>query len=462
MGIFVVFTSAIIVFFRNINSYPLRNWDEAWYAEVIKNIANRNGPILLPVWNSRLFFDNSPLYLWLSTPFALFADANNPSQWQFRIVSAFFALVATLLVFLIGKKLKDEKLGLLSAAVFLTLGQVVIRFAHGNLDATLIALFLASFYFYQKSQEQKIFAVFCGITLGLGILTKSWGVGAFPFLLIFIYSAFKNKALPKNTVLILLFAILSSFWWYIWGIITIGKDFLSWFVLNPTEGRIEGTQLQISPHYLKAAIRDIGLWFIPLIGGIIIQVKSKKFPKIAFIWSFLIVCAIFLLALSFLNTNSDWYNLPTYPLFAIIIAYFCLKIVERFKNVGIVLIVTITLLQAVNFNRIENIYPDRSKVGADLGNHTQKLIPSGSTVILDDHDFTSFLFYSNQGKVYTIEDNKKSDFTEWWKISHKELANFIQTQQNVWIITPNPQNLDLGTNQYEQKDHFNNYYFLKF
>lgn len=36
----VILTASSAIFFTNINNFPLRNWDEAWYAEIIKNMAS--------------------------------------------------------------------------------------------------------------------------------------------------------------------------------------------------------------------------------------------------------------------------------------------------------------------------------------------------------------------------------------------------------------------------------------
>src|SRR3989344_4586388 len=116
-----VFFLAAVVFFRNIGNYPLRNWDEAWYGEIIKNMASGNYGYMVPFWNGQYYFDKPPLYFWLSLPFfKLFG----PGEWQTRIVSATSAILASLLIYLIGKKLFGHKAAVFAFLVFLTLGQV--------------------------------------------------------------------------------------------------------------------------------------------------------------------------------------------------------------------------------------------------------------------------------------------------------------------------------------------------
>src|SRR3990172_10778079 len=105
MTISLIIVISTITFFRNITNFPLRNWDEAWYAEIIKNMALGKYGYLMPFWNGRYYFDHAPLYFWLSAPvFKIFGAG----EWQTRFVSAVAAIFAAFLIFKIGKKLKDE------------------------------------------------------------------------------------------------------------------------------------------------------------------------------------------------------------------------------------------------------------------------------------------------------------------------------------------------------------------
>src|SRR3989344_9177204 len=241
----LVLISSLAVFFFKIASFPLRNWDEAWYAEITKNMASGKYGILMPFWNGRYYFDHAPLYFWLSAPiFKIFGAG----EWQARFVSAVAAIIAAFLIFKIGKRLKDETTGIISALVFLTFGGVTVRFAHGNLDALLICFFLASFYFYLKSEEKKIFGFAAGAFIGLGFLIKSWGIGFFPLVLIFMYAYFKDR-FPRNLLLIILGTLIFSSWWYFLGILKFGSQFINWYLLDPSEGRLASPLANFSLEY---------------------------------------------------------------------------------------------------------------------------------------------------------------------------------------------------------------------
>ena len=461
-----VFLISFITFLRTINNFPLRNWDEAWYAEIIKNMANGHYGFLVPFWNGHYYFDKPPLYFWLSLPFFKFFG---PGEWQARIISAIAAVLATLLVYLIAKKLFNTTCALISVLVFLTLGQVVIRFAHGNLEALLVCLFLASFYFYLLSEKSRLFAVLTGITIGLGFLTKGWFLGLFPALLITIYGSAITRKLPINLRLIVTSTIISSGWWYALGTIKFGQPFVDWYVLNPGGGLLTSPLQSFSLTYFKDLLTDIGFWFVLLgifivlhlrgvrahLGGVT-DVNDKKI-----LYAFGFTTLVFILPLNFLSEKLGWYNLPAYPLVAIVIGYLASKLFETKPKITAFLIVIVTVAQIYNVNRIENIYPDRSRVGSELGKHAKQIIPPEDTIILDDHDFTSFLYYSDHKNVYVVQTGGGKP-GEWWVLDYSDLPQFVENKTKTWIITPNINNLPHNIGSLKTEDQYKGYTFISF
>ena len=453
----LVLISSVVVFFSKIASFPLRNWDEAWYAEIIKNMVSGKYGILMPFWNGRYYFDNAPLYFWLSAPILKIFGAG---EWQARFVSATAATLAVFLIFKIGKRLKDETTGFISALVFLTFGGVVVRFAHGNLDALLICFFLASFYFYLRGDEKKIFGFIAGALIGLGFLIKSWGGGLFPLVLIFMYAYVKEKKLPRNLLLIVAGILIFSSWWYFLGIFKFGSQFINWYILNPSEGRLSGPFSNFSLEYFRFFIRDVGFWFLVPFAYLALKFKNARKVDKNIIVPFLLLATIFVFFLNFLSDKSDWYIIPALALTSIIFGYLGRELYKSYPKVAIGLISFVFIIQILNAVRIENIYPDRSRVGAGLGLHAKNLIPKSAKIILNDQDFTSFLFYSNRGQIYTLE-NKTPKENEWWILNSASLVPFLQQNPDSWIITPSLSNLPFEVKKEEIIDQYNNYYFLK-
>ena len=457
MGVAIfILLSSVFVFFSKIASFPLRNWDEAWYAELIKNMASGKYGYLMPFWNGRYYFDHAPLYFWLSAPvFKIFGAG----EWQTRFVSAVAAIFAAFLIFKIGKKLKDKTTGLISALVFLTFGGIVIRFAHGNLDALLICFFLASFYFYLQSEKKRIFGFFAGALIGLGFLIKSWGIGLFPLVLIFMYAYVKDKKLPRNLFLIILGILIFSSWWYFLGIFKFGSQFVNWYILSPSEGRLADPFANFSLEYFRFFIRDVGFWL--LLPAVYLLLKFKNIKKLDknIIVPFLSLAAVFVFFLNFLSDKSDWYIIPALALISLVIGYLARELYKIYPKVAIGLISLLFIAQILNAKRVENIYPDRSKTGATLGLHAKDLIPKSAKIILNDQDFTSFLFYSSHLQIYTLE-NKTPKENEWWILNSASLMPFLRENPKTWIITADLSNLPFEVKKEEVIDYWGDYYFV--
>ena len=105
------------------------------------------------------------------------------------------------------------------------------------------------------------------------------------------------------------------------------------------------------------------------------------------------------------------------------------------------------------------IYPDRSRVGAELGREAKKIIPRGETVVLDDHDFTAFLYYSDADMVY-VPSGAGGKPGEWWTLKYSELSELVEKRAPVWIVTPNPANLPQGLVMTEMAE-YQGYKFLR-
>ncbi len=57
-----IITSSLL--FYRLGSFPFENWDEAWYAEMAKEMMQR-GSFIVTYWNYGAYFDKPPLFIWL-------------------------------------------------------------------------------------------------------------------------------------------------------------------------------------------------------------------------------------------------------------------------------------------------------------------------------------------------------------------------------------------------------------
>lgn len=425
-----VLVIAAFVFLKNIDSFPLRNWDEAWYAQITRNMASGQYSLLVPFWNGEYFFDKPPLYFWLSLPFfEIFSPPAGGGEWQARIIAAISAIAATFFVYLIGRRLFGSRAAFLAVLIFLTLGQVVIRFAHGNLDALVVCLILATFYFYLVANR---FWPVAGVCLALTYLAKGWVLGLVPILLVVLFEYFLLGKNFKRVLLVVGVSIFLVIPYYISGYLNFDQQFISWYLFNPTASLFS---LEVfSWQFFANLARDVGFWLVPFVLSLAVAFKIKREDGLKlFVLGF---CAlIFLFSISFLSGKLGWYALSVYPFISLILAYFIDKLFKIRLSVAVVLVMIVIGLQIKNVMRIENIHPDRSLVGANLGRASKEIVPASDYLILDDRDLPAFLFYSEHKKVFVLSESRQD--WEWWILTREGFSKLLLSGKRVWIITKN-------------------------
>ena len=244
------------------------------------------------------------------------------------------------------------------------------------------------------------------------------------------------------------------------GIFRFGSQFINWYILSPSEGRFTDPFANFSLEYFRFLIRDVGFWLLLPFAYLALRFKNIKKLDKNIIAPFLLLSAIFVSFLNFLSDKSDWYIIPALALISLVIGYLGRELYKIYPKAAIGLISLLTISQILNAIRVENIYPDRSKVGATLGLHAKDLIPKSAKIILNDQDFTSFLFYSDHLQIYTLE-NKTPKENEWWILNSESLLPFLRENPETWIITADLSNLPFEVKKEEIIDYWDNYYFLK-
>lgn len=438
--VFILVVS-IVVFFRNIDRFPLSNWDEAWYAEITRNMASGEYSFLVPFWNGEYYFDKPPLYFWLSLPFFRIFG---PGEWQTRIISALASVLATFLVYLIAKRMFTRRIAIMSAIVFLTLGQVVVRFAHGNLDALAVCLILATVYFYLVFPKfwfiRRKALLIPGIILALTYLAKGWILGLVPIVAAFLFERLtlsgnhkQSFSANKKIISLVTFSMLAASPYYVLGYLTFGQEFVRWYLFNPTASSFSFGSF--SGQFFGNLIRDVGFWFVPVGLGLVMAAKVAGEYKTNLFVLFG-TSLVFLLGISFLRSKLGWYALPAYPFVAILIAYFVDRIFKKGFALVLLLLAVTVALQVYNVNRIENLHPDRSQVGAILGKKAAEIVPAEDMLILDDRDLPAFLFYSEHKKVFVVSEGNAWDW-EWWIFKYEDLPELAATGTGAWVVTRN-------------------------
>lgn len=147
-----------------------------------------------PAW-TKLGFADHPFLSFLGN--FIFLNVFGPSAWATRILSALAGVLSVVLIYLLSKRLFDSKVAL-AASLVMAINSLAVFIARiGLQESLLIALGLASLYFFVRSFEEGKFLYWSATFLGLAMLTKYTAIFLVPayLILIFIYRPqwFKQK-----------------------------------------------------------------------------------------------------------------------------------------------------------------------------------------------------------------------------------------------------------------------------
>lgn len=145
-------------------------------------------------WTKLSFHDHPPLvFLWQHWFIKLF----DPDLWAARFLSALLGIVSVYLIYLIGKRLFFEKVGLIAMAIAAVNVLLIYVSRTAVQEAQVVFFILLIIYAFLRAMESNKWYLIWGLVLGLGLLTKYTVVyivfAIFIYLLIYRRSVFKNK-----------------------------------------------------------------------------------------------------------------------------------------------------------------------------------------------------------------------------------------------------------------------------
>lgn len=321
-----LFVFAGILFGATIFQYPLVDYDEATYADVIMDTME-NGNFATFIRSDATWFEKPPLYLWFAMgTVKLFGE----HDLAFRLPSVLATLVCLLLVYLILKELtKSPTIAALTSLVLLSTAPFFVFAREARLDSGVIMAILAGVFFFIKGwhDEKYLFWIFPAVAVGF--LFKSVIIFLlFPTL--FIYSFFysqwswlTSKYLWKGSLLSL--AILVP--WHAWEFYKFGDIFWNEYFVHQVLQRGVSTITGTNGYYDYTNILWLyyrpWLWVMGAFAGVLIVAAfvedfRKKIPwskLVAPLLTGVLIVILFTLARTHLST----YIMPAFPFFAIFI-----------------------------------------------------------------------------------------------------------------------------------------------
>jgi asparagine N-glycosylation enzyme membrane subunit Stt3 len=403
-------------------------WDETVYANLgydLSNnlldysVANNGWSDFIPsggdnfyAWPKMGF--RAPLLPYLLMPLYLF-HLNFLVIFFIAIIGAF----SVCLVYLLGKKLFNEKVALYSAILFLLIPLHIIYSAK-ILTGVLFTFFvLLTFFSFWKGYEEnnKKHKVLFGIFLALALLSRYTALWIMPIFLLYFLARDKSLKFLKDKYL--WYSILAFFGtlipWFIYGIFEYN---------NPIGAFIHGAKASAywgglqSWHfffdYWWQMFSIIGIIFV--IALIYILYKKEFFKKEVYL--LLIWFAFFLGMAIYMPHKEDRFILAIVPTIALISGYFIDKI-KKYKKLILIGIILITLfsLSSQFYATYNNSYTDTNKCFLE-GNKFLENAGENSVIITDESSVVYYYtkketrFYPNPWSYETLKNWIKSSYSD--------------------------------------------------
>jgi len=224
--------------------------DEGLYYQGVLTIYKHNLNPFVEFWSYK-----PPVIFWFT---ALIFKLFQPSRMIAHLFVYFLSSCTLLLLYLVGKKLRDEKVGFL-AALLLCLTPTFIFQSMLFLDSLFISvLLLATIYAYLS---KRYFLYF--ITCSLLVLTKETQI-FIPFLIFFyaFFVAWKRHGFSLRHLWSCSFLLLPSIWFLLW--IAVNKYIFGWYVWPLSTTLLHSLSIHNVLNRLKELFIHSGIWSIAL------------------------------------------------------------------------------------------------------------------------------------------------------------------------------------------------------
>lgn len=446
----IIFLIALIIrlyFFFQVGNQPLW-WDEADYANSARwlsgNSIDRYGfPGKRPIFLSFLFA--IPQFLGIT------------SELIPRIIELLFSLGAIILIYVVGSKMFNKRVGLISSVFLSFFGLHIFYTYRLLLDVpTMFFSLLSLFFFWKWWKENKNKHLYlCALFTGIGILLHFFIAFLILAYLIFVLIVDRKRLLKKQSLIALGIGTLTLLPYLIWMWITMKNPLKSFLVYSQGGGYIEGYEYGILGYF-----KSFPSWFVPnsgffsyiflglLIAGIIfiivrfiiaadliVKNKDKNYnPMLLLFLIFLIF--LFLLTYKWIGHVEDRYFFAVFPAMFILFSYAFDKLylfIKKYQKILaailiIVLLVAYIVLQMKAGTNLIDVKKESYLPVKEAGLWLKENTPEDSKIVTRSYPHT--FYYANR-PVFTISDSQE----EFETMLEKEKPDYLMLS----VFEPHPQ-----------------------
>jgi len=385
-----------VLLFPTLGSGSLRDWDEAIYAQVGREIWE-GGDWITPHLHGKPWLEKPPLYLWTS---AASYQAIGVGELAPRLGAAVSAWVTVLLTYLLGARAFGRTAGLIAALVLLGTPQF-LKFGHmGMLDVPLTAAVTLALYGWWRGLRSGPWLLVSGCALGLGVMTKGAAAGLAPAVMAMHLAWAREWRILRSPLLwaSVLLALAIAVPWHAAAWQLHGEHFLEGYLGYHLFARLGGA---IEGHaggplfYLGALLDGQRAWFLATL--VALPYAAWRAFRDASAELQLVVCwvGMALLIPTLASTKLEWYVIPAYPELALCIGFAGAELLPRSHRGKAIALALVILLANVATTR-QAFRPDYNPEVKALAPHIRRNVPLEDELCVYRQSWPSVSFYGER------------------------------------------------------------------
>jgi len=333
---YLILISALFFFIPFLGSVHLFDWDEINFAESAREMIVTHNYAQVQI-DFHPFWEKPPLFFWMQV---LSMKMFGINEFAARFPDAVIGILTLLTFYFLGKKLYDEKFGLIWSLAFLGSFLPHIYFKSGIIDPFFNFFIFLGIVFLAKSisktGERKGFkyALFAGISIGLATLTKG-PVGllitGISVLVYWMTLKFKNITNRKNVLIFAITCLLITSLWFGLEMINNGFWFIKEFIKYQADLFLKPVAGHSGPIYYHFLIVFLGCFPISVLALPVLFRKntdSNDDGKYFLKWMLILFWVVMILFTIVKTKIVHYSSLAYYPL-SYFAAYFIYELVNN-------------------------------------------------------------------------------------------------------------------------------------
>lgn len=366
-----ILVSGSYIYYRRLNEYALRNWDEGTYAVLAKNALQHGDWLPLQmywlvnatdIWYQP-YFEKPPLAIWIE---AVSMAVFGVNELGARVPSATFTILSAIVIFYVATELFDRWTGFIGGMIFLSTPLVFAgnnggRYGGVEMQFVLLGTVLTYFLLRYARERDRTFLLLA-FPMGAALfLTKGFAAGVYLIVVLpLLYRARSDVVRDLSTPASLLTlggSLAAALAWplYMWANFD-GRFVYVFFVeqvLLRTSGGLTVTDGAVFGFMKYPYFRSFPIFFDPwiyfLIPGTLLLVarsflrenRDEARSLLFLVWWIVSVFSLFVLV-----GNHEWYIMPVFVPSALVVALLFRRAVQESilaqAGVGLGAILTVT------------------------------------------------------------------------------------------------------------------------